>query len=78
MELVRHVLVHVLAGCLAGIVGAVAVVATNLGSLRDLMLQTQGGGLAFALLVFGFMVTFGSAAVGHGIMTIGDSQGEAP
>jgi hypothetical protein len=78
MDPMRHVLAHVLAGCLAGAFGAVATVATNLGSLRDLILQTQGGWLAFALLIFGFMVTFGSAAGGHGIMTLGDSQDEAP
>ena len=30
--------------------------------------------LAFALLIFGFVLTFGSVAIGHGIMSIGDKD----
>ena len=74
MELVRYVLPHWLAGCIAGVVGATAVVASNLGSLRDLVLHTEGGWLAFALLVFGFVVTFSSIAVGGAIMQLGDAD----
>jgi hypothetical protein len=47
-------------------------VGTNMGSLRDLVLHVEGGWLAFGLLTFGFAATFGSAAMVHGIMTIGD------
>ena len=74
MELIRHVLPHMLAGCAAGVTAALGLVATNLGSLRDLMLSTQGGWLAFLLLIFGFAVTFGSIAVGGAIMAIGDDE----
>ncbi len=70
MELLRYVLPHGIAGCIAGVVGAVAMVATNVGSLRDLMLHTEGGWLAFFLLSLGLVVTFGSVALGYAIMTI--------
>jgi hypothetical protein len=74
MELVRYVLPHLVAGCAAGVITAVALVATNIGSLRDLMLHTQGGWLAFALLTLGCALTLGSAAIGHAIMTIADDE----
>jgi hypothetical protein len=74
MEVVRYVLPHLLAGCLGGVVASVGLVATNLGSLRDLMLHTDGGWIAFGLLTFGLVVTFGSVAIGSAIMTIGESE----
>jgi hypothetical protein len=74
MELLRYVLPHLLAGCFAGVIAAVGVIATNLGSLRDLMMTTTGGWLAFCLLVMGFVVTFGSVAVGGAIMRLGDTE----
>ncbi len=71
MELLRYVLPHLLAGCLAGLAAAGGIVATNLGSLRDLMAQSENGWLAGALLTFGFVVTFGSAAIGRAIIGLG-------
>ena len=70
MEVIRYVLPHMLAGCIGGVVASVGLVMTNLGSLRDLMLHTRGGWLAFALLTFGMVMTFGSAAIGSAIMSI--------
>ncbi|HEX3575630.1 MAG TPA: hypothetical protein VHU42_13590 [Rhodopila sp.] len=70
----RHVLSHWLAGSVGGVVGAVTLVATNTGSLRDLVWHTDGGWLAFALLILEFAFTFGSAAIGHGIISIGDKD----
>ncbi len=75
MEILRYVLPHLLAGCIGGFVAAVAMVATNLGSLRDLIFHTDGGWLAFALLTFGLVVTFGSLAIGGAIMSIGQDRG---
>jgi hypothetical protein len=74
MNLIRYLLPRWLAGCLAGMVGATALVATNFAGLRDLMWHTPGGGLAFALLVFGFIVTFSSMAVGAAIMGLGGGE----
>jgi hypothetical protein len=74
MEVLRYILPHLLAGCLAGVVASVGIVATNLGSLRDLVLNTQGGWIAFGLLTFGLVVTFGSVAIGGAIMGIGSGE----
>jgi hypothetical protein len=53
---------------------AAGIVATNLGSLRDLMMQADDGWLAGALLAFGFVVTFGSAAIGRAIIRLGNED----
>jgi hypothetical protein len=74
MEFPRHLLSHCLAGCLGGVAGAMVMVGTNTGSLRDLMLHAEGGWLAFALLTLGFAGTFGSAAIARGIMTFGEDE----
>lgn len=74
MELVRYLMPHLLAGCLAGALASGLLLGTNLGSLRDLVTHTDGGWLAAALMTFGFMVTFGSAAIGHAIIRIGDDE----
>lgn len=39
--------------------------------LRDLILADRAGGAALALLMFGFLITFGSAAMGTAIMMLG-------
>ena len=74
MEVVRYVLPHLLAGCLAGVVASVGMVVTNVASLRDLVMNTQGGWMAFGLLTFGLVVTFGSIAMGGAIMAIGSGD----
>jgi hypothetical protein len=74
MEVLRYVLPHLMAGCLAGVVASVGMVATNIGSLRDLVMHTDGGWIAFALLTFGLVVTFGSVAIGSAIMSIGSGD----
>ncbi len=71
MDLVRYLLSPLAAGCLAGLTAACGVIATNVGSLRDLMLHTQGGWLAAALFACMFALTFGCAATGWAIMQIG-------
>ncbi len=74
MEVLRYVLPHLAAGCVAGVVAAGSIVATNVGSLYDLMQHTEGGWMAGALLAFGFVVTFGSAAAGWAIIRIGQHE----
>jgi hypothetical protein len=75
MEILRHVLPHLAAGCIAGVVAALGMVATNLGSLRDLIMNTDGGWMALALLTLGFVVTFGSVAIGGAIISL-DHDGD--
>ncbi len=76
MHLLRLPLIRLLAVNLAG--GAIAaalmlggLLALNPGGLRDLILADRAGGAALALLAFGFLVTFGSAAMGSAIMALG-------
>lgn len=68
--MLRHVLPDLLAGSVAGLVAAGGIIATNLGSLRDLMLQSQDGWLAGLMLGLGFVTLFGAAAVGRAISQI--------
>lgn len=53
--------------------------ALNPGGLRDLILADSSPGTALALLLFGFVVTFGSTVMGSAIMAMGyrkpDSSG---
>ncbi len=68
VEVFRFVLPRLLAGCCGGIIAALGMILTNVGDLRELVLNTDGGLLAAALLTFGCVVTFGSAAIGAAIM----------
>jgi hypothetical protein len=45
--------------------------AINPGHLRDLIFADDSPGTALGLLLFGFVVTFGSAAMGSAIMAMG-------
>ena len=44
--------------------------ALNPGHLRDLILADDSPGTALGLLLFGFVITFGSAAMGSAIMAM--------
>ncbi len=75
-RLVRHRLLRLLAINLAiGVSAAVlmlgGLLALNPLRLRDLILADQAGGAALGLLLFGFVVTFGSTAMGTAIMALG-------
>jgi len=45
--------------------------ALNLFRLRDLIFADNSPGIALGLLLFGFVVTFGSSAMGSAIMAMG-------
>jgi hypothetical protein len=51
--------------------------AINPYGLRDLILADRSSGAAIALLVIGFIVTFGSTAMGTAIMALGRETGES-
>ena len=48
----------------------------NPGGLRDLILADRTPGTALGLLLFGFVVTFGSAVMGTAIMAMGKPQAD--
>ena len=48
----------------------------NPGGLRHLIFADRAPGIALGLLLFGFIVTFGSAAMGSAIMAAGRREGD--
>ena len=63
-----------------GIVAALLLVGgllwLNPGGLRHLIFADASPGTALGLLLFGFVVTFGSTAMGSAIMAMGQREGE--
>jgi hypothetical protein len=70
-RLVRHCLPALAAGTVAGVIAAGALVASDVGGLRGLILHDRQGWIALFLMVFGFVVTFGSLAIGGAVMALG-------
>ena len=52
---VRYLLSHLVVGCVAGLVATAGLIATDVGSLGDLMQHSKDGWLAAALLAVGFV-----------------------
>ena len=72
-EITCYILLPGLAGALAGQVGVAGLLLFDVGALRTLILTSGQGWLAAGLLCAGFAITFGSAAIGAAIMSLGDS-----
>lgn len=66
MDVLSRILPAFIAGCLAGVLAAVALIASNVGDLRVLLDQPDGW-LGAGLLTFGLTSTFGSAAFGAAV-----------
>ncbi len=73
VEILRTIVLPGLAGSLAGLVAVGGLLALDIGGLRSLMLASADGWIAAALLSLGFVVTFGSAAIGAAVMALGRS-----
>ena len=71
---VRHVVLPALAGSLAGLTATAGLLALDVGSLRTLILGSNQPMIAVALLASGFVVTFGSAAIGTAIMSLTEEK----
>jgi hypothetical protein len=63
--LFRLLAINLAAGIVLG-----GLLALNPFSLRDLILADSSPGIALGLLLFGFAITFGSAAMGTAIMMV--------
>jgi hypothetical protein len=74
VEVRRYILLPALAGALAGLAAVAALLALDVGALRSLVLASPDGWIAIALLSAGFIVTFGSAAIGAAVMSIGGGE----
>jgi hypothetical protein len=71
VKLFRLLAINLAIGVVAALLMIGGLLALNPYGLRGLLLADRSGGAAIALLVFGFVVTFGSAAMGSAIMAIG-------
>jgi hypothetical protein len=71
----RLLAINLASGTAVAVLLVGGLLALNPVHLRDLILADIHGGAAFGLLLFGFVITFGSTAMGTAIMTIG--RGEA-
>lgn len=69
--LLRLLAVNFLIGAAVAVLMLAGLLALNPGGLRTLMLNDHSGAAAFVLLLFGFLVTFGSAAMGSAVMALG-------
>ena len=83
MRLARQPLIRLLAVNLLGgaaVAGLMlgGLLALNPGNLRGLIQADRSPGTALALLAFGFLITFGSAAMGTAIMTLGGRKSSGP
>ncbi len=74
--MLRHVLRPLVAGCIGGATAASGLIVTNIGSLRELICQSQNGWLGALLLGLGFVTTFGAVAVGLAGELSADSAGD--
>jgi hypothetical protein len=68
--------VNALGGGLLGLAFAVAIVALDLGHLRQLITFSAEGALAMGLLAMGCIVTFASVVMGSAVMLIGSDEDE--
>ena len=69
--LFRLLLTNLAAGLAAAALLFGGLLLLNPSNLRDLILSDRSPETALVLLLFGFVITFGSAAMGTAIMTIG-------
>ncbi|OAN48215.1 hypothetical protein A6A04_05385 [Paramagnetospirillum marisnigri] len=67
---------HLIYGVAAAIAFGLAVLATDLSHIRTMLMETNNPGLVLALMFFGLIVTFGSVAMGVGIMSLASDDDE--
>lgn len=75
--LLRFLLSHCLIGAGIGLGGAIAIVWFDVAGIGRLVsTSSHQGWIAIALLCFGFMVTFGSLAMGSAIFMLGSNAAD--
>jgi hypothetical protein len=74
VPLFRLLAINFAAGAALAALLVSGLLALNPSGLRDLILADRAPGTALGLLLFGFIVTFGSAAMGSAIMAAGMSE----
>ena len=76
VPLFRLLAINLAAGVALATLLVGGLLALNPGGLRDLILADRTPGTALGLLLFGFVVTFGSAVMGSAIMAMGKPQAD--
>lgn len=69
-EALKFLGVHLIYGLAAALTFGIAVLVTNLGNLRTLLMDSSTPISVMALFFFGLFVTFGSVGMGVGIMSL--------
>jgi hypothetical protein len=69
--LFRLLAINLAAGVVVAVILVGGLLLLNPGGLRHLIFADRTPGIALGLLLFGFIVTFGSAAMGSAIMAAG-------
>jgi hypothetical protein len=69
----RLLIINLVSGIAVALLLVGGLLVLNPFRLRELILADAHGGTAMALLLFGFVVTFGSTAMGTAIMALGQS-----
>ena len=75
-RLLRLLAVNLAAGVALAVLLLGGLMVLNPAGLRDLIIADRNGTAALALLLFGFLVTFGSAAMGSAIMALSDTPAD--
>lgn len=70
--MIKFLALHLACGVTAALVFGSAILASDLSHIRTLALDSPHPVLILVLMYFGLAVTFGSAAMGVGIMGLGD------
>ncbi len=72
--LLRLLAVNLAGGVVVAFLAVGGLLLINPGGLRDLIFEDRSPTVALALLVFGFVISFASAAMGTAIMAIGKER----
>lgn len=67
---------HLFFGVVAAITFGVLVLATDLSHIRTMLMEASNPGAVLALMFFGLIITFGSVAMGVGIMSLSNDDDE--
>jgi len=73
---VLFLLNHLLSGMAGAVVLGIGLLVGDVANLRTLVLSSDNGFISVFLLFAGLMITFGSLAMGIGIMCIGDDPSD--
>jgi hypothetical protein len=76
--LLRLLITLAAAGALVGLAVVGTLLALDVGRLRTLAVQAGSGGVVIYMMVIAFMATFGSAAMGFGVMRAARPPQQAP